>query len=192
MALAIITLSAVVRLCLLPLNLKIGRLHLAQQALMRKLQPEMDRLREKFKNRPERIAKETMALFKKYDAKMIDGRTLFGGLIQLPIVVGIYSAIRDGIGAGGRFLWIKDISKPDFWVALIVGALTYLMMHLTPNLTQENRAFFTMVPAIISVVLLLNIASGIGLYWGTSTLIGIFEKLILRYSLRRYPVPHTT
>jgi membrane protein insertase Oxa1/YidC/SpoIIIJ len=124
-------------------------------------------------------------LFKKHNAKIFDGRTLLGTFVQIPIVLGLYSVIQKGIGVGGRFLWMKDLAKPDFFLALIVGVLTCIVTLLTPNLSQEHKKLFVLIPTIISVIFLLNVASGMGLYWSATNFVAIIEKLILRFSLKR-------
>jgi hypothetical protein len=44
-------------------------------------------------------------------------------LAQAPVRVALSSAIRRGLEAGGRFLWVEDLARPDAWLALGVAAL---------------------------------------------------------------------
>jgi len=188
MGLAIITLSAIVRIILLPLTLKLSRRAIAHQLLMKKLEPELQRLRTKYKDNPQRLAQETFALFKRHGTHPIDKRSIMGILIQAPIVLGLFNAIKRGVRVGGRFLWIADISKSDLLLTAVVGILTYISMSVSPNLTAQNKTFYVLLPTIITVFFISRIAAGIGLYWATYSFIGILERIILRYNLRKFPV----
>ncbi|HKZ54398.1 MAG TPA: YidC/Oxa1 family membrane protein insertase [Anaerolineales bacterium] len=69
MGLAIITLSLVVRLALLPLSLKLDHRSLTRQLLLKRLQPKLERLKARWRNNPERLAKETVKLYERHQAR---------------------------------------------------------------------------------------------------------------------------
>ena len=186
--LAVITLSLLIRLMLLSLTLKLSRRSVKHQALMNKLKPGIERLKSKYKDRPEKLNKEIFALFKRHNARPVDFRSILGVLVQAPVILGLFTAIKRGIGAGKRFLWISDLAKPDFLLVVIAGVLTYISAAVSPGLSAQNKILYVLFPAILTVFFLWRMAAGVSLYWTTFSIVGIFEKILLRYSLKKYPV----
>lgn len=183
--LAIISISLIIRLALMPLTLKIALRALKYQTIMRKLQPALKRLQEKYKTDPIKLAQKSSALYKRYNVRIVDGLSFIGAAIQAPIVLGLYSAIRKGIGAGGSFLWIADLAKPDFILTAIIGFLTCIIMAAGPDIAGQNKTVSIIVSTAITMFITWQMAAGIGLYWAASSSVGIAEKIILRFKLKR-------
>ncbi len=179
-SMAIVTVSLVVRLALLPLTLYLGRRAQAREALLKQLQPELQRLRTRYAKEPEKLARETMALYRRRGVRPLDGVSLAGSLVQLPFMAGLYSAIRQGVGAGGRFLWIADISQPDLLLALLIAGLTALASALQPNLQPQARFLLVLLPALVTLVFAWRLAAGLGLYWAVSSGVGVVQAVLLR------------
>lgn len=185
LGLAIITLSFSVRIALLPFTLRLARRAQARQAMFVALQPEISRLRAKYSSNPQRLNAELHKLFRRHGYNPLDGRGLVGGLAQLPVGAGVYTAISRGLGDGGRFLWIQNLARPDAILALLTGALTCLASILSPDLPQQARLVATLIPALLTVWFVWNLASGVGLYWATSTTVGVLQAVLLRRSFKR-------
>jgi YidC/Oxa1 family membrane protein insertase len=179
-SLAIITLSFTVRLALLPLTLHIARRSQQQQAHLNEIQPELQRLRERYRKNPEKLTQKTMELYKKHNIQPLDGTGLLGNLLQLPIFAGLFSAIKQGIANGGRFLWITDISQPNILLALLIAGLTLVSSALSPNTQQQGRTLFIFLPAVLTLLFVWRLSAGLGLYWAASSLVGILQAAILR------------
>src|SRR5215207_4013457 len=113
MGVAIGVLSLSVRLAFLPLTLRIAHHSLAVQAALRKLEPEISKIREKHKKDPTKIWQETAELHQKHGIKVVDGRGFFGMLVQVPLVIGLMSAVQRGLSGSSRFLWVKDLVQSD-------------------------------------------------------------------------------
>ncbi len=180
LGLAIITLSFLVRLALLPLSLHIGRRVKSRQELMSSLKPQVDRIKMKFRHNPQRQSEEEMRLYRHNGVSLFDFWSILGNVAQLPIFIGLISAIRKGVGSGGAFLWIKDIAAPDANLALIVAGLTFISTFIASELPQQARTFINFLPVVITLFFVWKLAAGIGLYWATSTGVGIVQSLILR------------
>jgi YidC/Oxa1 family membrane protein insertase len=178
-SLAIITLSFTVRLALLPLTLHIARRSQQQQAYLNKIQPELQRLKERYRKNPEKLTQKTMELYKKHNIQPLDGTGFIGNLLQLPIFAGLFSAIKQGVGNGGHFLWITDISQPNVLLALLIAGLTFVSSALSPN-TQQERTLFLLLPTVITLFFVWRLSAGLGLYWAASSLVGLLQAAILR------------
>ena len=177
---AIITLSLIVRLALLPLSLHLGRKVKARQDLMHTLQPKVDRIKAEYRQNPQRQSEELMKLYRQYGVSPFDISSLLGNIVQIPVFFGLLSAIRKGLGNGGSFLWIKDIAQPNAYLALIVAGLTYLSTSISSDLSQQSRALVNFLPVVITLIIAWRLAAGIGMYWASSTVVGLVQSLILK------------
>src|SRR4029077_544388 len=118
MGLAIAVVSLVMRVLLLPLTLRLAYRALEVQAAVKKIEPQLARIREKYKSDQRRVMEETARLYQANGIKLVDGGSLLGTAVQAPIFLGLFSAIRRGLAAGGRLLWIKDLALPDAALAV--------------------------------------------------------------------------
>lgn len=184
-SLAIITLSFMVRLALLPLTLRLAHRSQQQQMRLQAIQPELEHLKKHYRKNPEKLSQKTMELYKKHDIRLLDGAGFIGNLLQLPIFAGLFAAIKQGIGNGGRFLWITDISQPNVLLALIITLLTFVSSALSPNMQQQGRNLSIILPAIITLLFVWRLSAGLGLYWAASSLVGVLQTAILRRKLSK-------
>lgn len=189
LGLAIVVLSLVVRFSLVPVSIYVGRRTIVHKRNMDRLKPQLEKLKEKYKDEPASLQKETIALFKKEGVSPIDGKSMLVTFLQAPIFMAVFSAIRSGLTKSSEsFLWIKNLAKADLWLALLVGFLTYIMMNLIPEMPESAKTLMVFFQVILSVVIVSQIASGVGIYWATGSLVGIVDKLLLRLSLKLWPV----
>jgi YidC/Oxa1 family membrane protein insertase len=121
---------------------------LKSQRAMQKIQPEIDALKKKYKGQQEKIAQETMSLFKKHRVSPLN--SCLPILIQFPILIGLFYVVRDGLSPYDthllydflvhadlslyqvNFLGVLDLSKVNYtWLPLLVGLLQFCQMKLT-------------------------------------------------------------
>ena len=88
---------------------------------------------------------------------------------------------------GGRFMWIRDISKPDIALGVLVAAVTAAGMVAgpQPDAPGQNRLLLIAIPAVFTFVALWQMAAGVGLYWGMSSAVGVAQGFIVRRGLAR-------
>src|SRR4029077_14091847 len=118
---AIVTLLA--RLALLPLAIRLARSAAGHQAVVQKVQPELDAIRKRFKDDPRRLADEMNRVFRREGISMLPGASILATLVPIPVLIALYSAARQAAAAGTRFFWVADIAKPDRMLAIIVTTL---------------------------------------------------------------------
>ena len=118
---------------------------------------------------------------------MADGRSILGGLMQLPVVMGMYTVVRRVLdaGAGGRFLWISNISRPDPILAVFVSLLTFTAVILGPQMTQQGGRLLIVLPAAVTLLVMLKFSAGLGLYWGASSAVAAIQAVMVRRVTRR-------
>ena len=115
LAWAIVAFALGVRLALLPLTYWVARRGQENQIKLAALRPDLEKLRQRFQRDPRHLMTETSKLYARHDVTPLDGHGLLGTLAQLPVVMGMYSALRRVLAGelSGRFLWITNISRAD-------------------------------------------------------------------------------
>jgi membrane protein insertase Oxa1/YidC/SpoIIIJ len=113
---------------------------------------------------------------------MVDARGLLCTLVQAPVVIGMYSAVRRAMRAatGGRFLWIPNITRPDVVLATLVAALTGVAMALAPHARAQPTRLLLLMPAALTFLVLMKMSAAYGLYWGASSVVSTVQALLLR------------
>ena len=134
---AIAVVSFTVRLALVPWTRRMMRRAHERQAVLARLKPQLDRLQKRYANDQRRLAEETLALYKANGVRMFDPQALVGYAILAPLFGGLYGAVRAGLGAGKRFLWVADLARPDAAMALVASALVGLSIALGRADTAE-------------------------------------------------------
>ena len=180
MGLAIAAVSFTFRIALLPFTLRLAYRSAATQAALKKLAPQLSRIRKIYKDDPQRVWEETAKLHKHHGIKLIDGRGFLGILIQAPLFIGLFSAVRRGLTHASRFLWIKDLNKPDGLLAFICASLIGLSAAVAPGTTEQHRAATAILPALLTLIFLWRIAAGVGIYSFASSLVGLAQAFMVR------------
>lgn len=180
MGLAIAALSFTFRIALLPWTLRLAYRSLETQAALKKIAPQLARIRNQHKDDPRRVLKETAKLHRRHGIKVFDGHGLAGLIIQAPLFMGLFSAVRRGLSGTSRFLWIKDLNQADTALACICATLTGLSAMAAPNATNAHRTAAALVPAVLTFLFLLRIAAGVSIYSCASGLVGFAQSLMVR------------
>ena len=105
----LIIFSVLIKLIVYPLTKKSYQSTQAMQAI----QPEINKLREKYKNNPTKLNQATMELYKKRGVNPLG--TCFPMLLQMPLLFALFTVFRSTIELRGEpfVFWIKDLSAPD-------------------------------------------------------------------------------
>ncbi len=185
---AIIILTIIVRALLWPLT----AVQIRSSLKMSKLQQPIAELRKKYANDQQKLSQETMKLYSEYGVNPLAGCLPL--LIQLPIFLGLYYMLQSSSGIRfAHFLWIQDLSLPDyipgyetiFGFALhplpIINALiTYLQMQITPMATAEKgQALMIKLMPFIMLFFFYNFQSALVLYWTMQSLIGVVQAIVI-------------
>lgn len=208
LGIAIILLTVIVRLILYVPNQRA----LVAQKKMAEVQPKLNEIREKYKNNQELMAAETMKIWKENKVNPLGGCLPL--LIQFPVLIALFYVIQDGLNPDKiyllyeplknfdftkieiDFLWMHLTSKDLFILPLIVGGLQYLQLKLAtlgkdpnakvaPEMEMTQNMMMYVMPAMIAVFTA-TLPSGVGIYWGTSTFIGIIQQIFVNKSRNKH------
>jgi YidC/Oxa1 family membrane protein insertase len=182
--LAIVALTLVLRFALLPVSWSTAYSSCVRQKRLKSLQPELQRVRERFGSQPQRLAEETMKLYRRKDLRIPETGPILSALIQMPVLLGMFSVLRQGLHQA-RFLWVASLSRPDFYVALIAAATVVLMMLANPELPQQTRALMVLLPSLLTLIFALKFASALALYWAVSNCFTAAQTCAVHYLVDR-------
>jgi YidC/Oxa1 family membrane protein insertase len=181
----LILFGILIRVVLWPLNARAGRAQLKNM----ELQPRMKEIQEKYKKEPERLQKEMLKLYKE------EGFNPFGGclplLIPFPVLITLFFVFQGTIEFRGvPFLWLPDLSRPDpiYILPVVLGAsmfaMQWLSMRTAPSVNPQMKMMLWFMP-IFMVIIFLNLASGLNLYYASQNLASIPQQLQLVRERRR-------
>ncbi|MFV9510302.1 membrane protein insertase YidC [Tepidibacillus sp. LV47] len=181
--LSIIVVTIIIRFLVLPLMIT----QIKSQKKMQELQPEIAKIREKYKNNPQKMQEETMKLFQKHNVNPLSGCLPI--LIQMPILVAFYHAImRNPDIAKHGFLWLQLGEKdPYFILPILAAVLTYIqtvMMNTnvatTPQAAQQQKIMSIMMPLMI-LFIGTTLPSALALYWVVGNIFTILQTKLITY-----------
>lgn len=174
---SIILLTVIIKLLFWPLTHK----SYASMKDMQKLQPEMQKIREKFKNDRERQNRELMELYKTHRVNPLGG--CLPMVVQIPVFFALYKTLMGAIELRQApfALWITDLSLKDpyYVTPLIMGVTMFIQQRLTPSTMDPTQAKVFMLMPIIFTFLFLNFPSGLVLYWLVNNLLTILQQYII-------------
>jgi len=195
--LAVISLTILIKTILHPLGVKSIR----SQRDLAAIQPQIKEVQEKYKNNKEEQAKALMVLYKKEKLNPFSGCLPL--LIQLPILLALYSVFGSGIeghadllysyvsvpvGFNSTFLGLIDLSEPNLILAVLAGIFQHIQIKtglpktkITKNSSpsekmQQQMQYFM---PVLMVIILFGLPSAIGLYWITTTIFTIIQQYII-------------
>ncbi|MFC1657804.1 membrane protein insertase YidC [Candidatus Omnitrophota bacterium] len=175
---AIIALSIFIFFIVFPLSAKQMRSARDMQAL----QPKIEELRSLYKDNPQRLNKEVLELYRRHKINPLGGCLPL--VLQIPIFFSLYQALIRSIELkGAHFLWIKDLSEPDRFIASPEINILPILMAITMFLQQK----FTMMPGtgssgeqqklmsllfpILFGFIFYRMPSGLVMYWFVNSLL---------------------
>ena len=183
--LAILAFTLIIRILILPFNIKSAN----STRGMQKLQPELKKLQEKYKDDKEKLGAETMKLYKENNVNPAGG--CLPALLPLPILMALYWVFMgiENIN-GASFLWIPDLFSEDkYYILPILAALStylpsYLMTKSTPAQTQPggmNMGTMNLMMAGMMGFMSLNFKAILVLYWIIGNIIQTIQTYFLNY-----------
>jgi YidC/Oxa1 family membrane protein insertase len=189
----IILLTVAIRVVFLPISIK------SQRSMMRlqRLQPQVERMREKFKDDRDRLNREMVDLYKRNHVNPLGGCAPM--LLQLPIFIGLYQALLNAVELRhAPFVgWIRDLSAPECLpiphvpkftflpcggipvLVLLMGASTYLQQVMAPQSPDPSQQRMMMLMPLVFTIMFLNFPAGLTLYYFCSNALGIAQQYFL-------------
>ncbi len=209
LGLAVIAFTCIVKFILIPLS----KSSVVTQLKMKALEPELNKIKEKYADNKEEQAKKMFEFYKINKLNPFSG--IFLLLIQLPIILSLanifyrsglphidaallYSYIPDPKVVNTLFLGFLDITKKNFWLSVVVGITQFVQIRYSvPAYKSSGKAGkqeefaksmnvqmrYTM-PAIVFLISF-SLTSAISLYWITSNIFAIAQEVYFRKTVKK-------
>lgn len=189
---AIILLTVIIKILFWPLTHK----SYASMKAMQKLKPEMDKIKERFKNDRQRQGQETMELYKKHRVNPMGG--CLPMLIQIPVFFALYRSLYQAIELRHApfMLWVTDLSAADTLFSdalglgfalgplpLIMGFTMFLQQKMTPTAGDPNMAKMMLWMPVIFTFLFLSFPSGLVIYWLINNVLTIVQQYYIHRTM---------
>ncbi len=188
--LAIIILTLITKVILWPLGSKSYK----SMSEMKKIQPLMAEIREKYKNDKKKMNEELMGLYRVYKINPMGG--CLPMILQIPVFFALYRMLYEAIELRHApfLLWINDLSAPDrlfrfdFTIpfmqppygipvlTIIMGATMFLQQKMSPPPGDPGQAKMMMFMPIIFTAIFINFSSGLVLYWLVNNILSIAQQ----------------
>lgn len=171
---------------LLTVIIKLAFFHLSatsykSMAKMRKLQPKMLELRERYGDDRQKLSQETMELYRKEKVNPLGGCLPI--LIQMPVFIALYWVLLESVELRHApfLLWIHDLSvmDPYFVLPLLMGASMYIQQKLNPPPPDPMQAKIFQFMPIIFTVFFLFFPAGLVLYWLVNNILSIAQQWVI-------------
>lgn len=179
---AVILLTVLIKLIFWPLS------HKSYKSMdqMKRIQPMIQKLREKYADDKERMNQEIMALYKTYKVNPAGG--CLPMIVQIPVFFGLYKALLGSIELRHaafithlpftNLIWLADLSAKDpFYITpLIMGATMFLQQKMTPTGGDPTQAKIMLLMPVVFTFLFLNFPAGLVVYWLVNNVLSITQQ----------------
>ncbi|RTR28746.1 membrane protein insertase YidC [Robertmurraya yapensis] len=186
--LSIICITLLIRLILMPLMLKQSKKQQEMKVKMEVLKPELEVIQKKIKatkdqQEQQKLQQEMFGLYKKHGVNPLSMGCL-PMLIQMPILMGFYYAIRSSTEiASHSFLWFS-LGQPDIILTAIAGIVYFLQFRVTmSNIPKEQQGqikIMGLLSPVMIVIVSLNAPAALPLYWTVGGIFLIFQTWLAR------------
>jgi YidC/Oxa1 family membrane protein insertase len=187
----IILLTVLIKLLMAPLTHK----SFVSMKQMQKLQPQMERLKEKYKDDKEKLNKEIMELYRRNGVNPLGG--CLPMVFQFPVFIGLYNALSTPIELRhAQFLWIKDLSQPDWkslpftvpgwWpsflpagipvLTILMGASMFIQQWMTPSAGDPNQRRMMLMMPLMFTFMFISFPAGLTVYWLVNNILTIGQQ----------------
>lgn len=151
-------------------------------ARMRKLQPRVEKIKERYGDDRQKLSQATMELYRTEKVNPLGGCLPI--LVQIPIFIALYWVLLESVELRQApfIAWIQDLSSPDpyFVLPIINGFAMILTQRLspTPGMDPMQRKVMSALPVVFSFMFAF-FPAGLVLYWATNAVISLAQQMFI-------------
>jgi len=178
--LAIIGVTILIKVVLLPLTLKQDK----SMKAMKKVQPELEKLKEQYKNDPQVMNQKTMELYQTHKVNPAGGCLPL--LLQMPILFALFGVLRKTAAEGGivpvdaTFLWLS-LSQPDptYILPLLNGVVAFVQQKVMGSESNPQTKNMMYIFPVMMIFISYKMPAGLQVYWLTSSAAGLLQQYFI-------------
>lgn len=152
---------------------------------MQKIQPEMAKLREKYKDDKDTMNKEVMALYRDHKVNPMGG--CLPMVVQIPVFFALYKSLMFSIELRHApfFLWVTDLADKDpyYVTPVIMGITMFIQQKMTPSQMDPMQQKMMLALPVVFTFMFLSFPSGLVLYWLVNNILTIAQQAYINKSV---------
>ena len=156
-------------------------------ARMRKVQPRLVAIRDRYKDDKTRLNKAMMDLYKQEKINPLGG--CFPILVQIPVFIALYWVLLESVELrqAGFIFWLRDLSTPDpyFILPLVMGVTMFIQQKLNPAPMDPVQEKVMMTLPFVFTIFFAFFPSGLVLYWVVNNVLSIAQQWLIMRNLDR-------
>jgi len=160
---------------------KLSETSYRSMANMRRLAPELSRLKELYGDDKQKMNQEMMGLYKKEKVNPLGGCLPI--LVQIPVFIALYWVLVESVQLRQApfMLWINDMAIPDpyYVLPLIMGVTMFIQQKLSPAPPDPVQAKVMMALPIVFTFMFLWFPAGLVLYWVVNNMLSIAQQWVI-------------
>jgi len=176
---AIVVLTCLIKAFFYPLS----QAGYKSMARMKKLQPEMQSIKERYGDDRAKVGQATMELYKKKKVNPLGG--CFPMLIQIPVFIALYWMLIESVELRQApwILWIKDLADKDpfFILPVIMGITMFIQQKLNPAPADPIQAKVFMMLPFVFTIFFAFFPAGLVLYWIVNNTLSIAQQYYITH-----------
>jgi YidC/Oxa1 family membrane protein insertase len=185
--LAIILVTIIIRIVILPLTIK----QIRSSLVMSEIQPDVKKLQEKYKNDPQKSQEEMMKLYKERGASPFSG--CLPMLIQWPIFIALYFVFSTMTGLQGVYFLGINLGASNVILAVLSGLTTFVSGYLSmpthnadPAQARQTK-IMNISMGFFMIYVSWKLKAALVLYWIVNNLIQVTQTIILKKLDKKIP-----
>lgn len=180
---SIVLVTILIKLLFYPLSATSYR----SMARMRKIQPKLQSLKDRYGDDRQKLAQATMELYRQEKANPMSGCLPI--LVQIPVFIALYWVLVESVQLRQApfIFWIHDLAARDpyFILPIINGLLMFVQQKLNPPPPDPTQAkIMTFLPVIFTFIFM-NFPAGLVLYWVVNSLVSILQQWFIMRQVER-------
>ena len=148
---------------------------------MRKLQPKLEALKQRFGDDKQKYSQGMMELYKKEKINPLGG--CLPVVVQIPVFIALYYVLLGSVELREApfYFWIADLSAKDpyYVLPILMGISMLVQQKLNPAPPDPVQAKVMMLMPVIFTVLFLNFPAGLVLYWFVNNMLSIVQQWLI-------------
>jgi YidC/Oxa1 family membrane protein insertase len=186
---AIILITVIIKIIFWPLT------HKSYKSMqgMKKIQPKLNALREKYKDDREKLNQELMGLYRTHKVNPMGG--CLPMVLQIPVFFALYRMLYSSVDLLHQpfMLWMNDLTAPDRLnvgfpipylgglpvMTLLMGASMFIQQKMTPSTGDPRQEKMMLMMPVVFTVMFVNFPSGLVLYWLVNNVLSIAQQYLI-------------
>lgn len=147
-------------------------------AALKRLQPKMEAIKERYKDDKQKLTQATMDLYRTEKVNPMSG--CLPMLIQIPVFIALYWVLVESVQLRQApfILWIHDLTQHDpyYILPVLMGISMFIQQRLNPPPPDPTQAKLMMLMPVIFTVLFANFPAGLMLYWFVNNTLSFLQQ----------------